>query len=342
MFRTVAATVRGPAFWRPRVAAAVARPGAKAAAAAAATTTLAVVVVVAGRRVLAAPAARRVWSEGANPAPAVLPPPATSALSPTSQRLARWLAPEPTDAGWRQVGWLLWDWLRTWTRAARLLVLFVPLLCAAPAAWALPYLAPAVYRLLARTLELAGPTYIKLGQWASTRPDLFPDALCAALQTLHDQIAPHAFAATAAALDRALGRPYTEVFASVAPAPLGSGCIAQVHVGRLRAAYADGTTETDVAIKVVHPGTEKNMRRDLRLMLFGASMLEALFPSVRWLGAVDVVEHFAEVHAAATSAWSPPDIVLCASACALVHASCARAFMYVCGWPARRCCRSWT
>ena len=220
-----------------------------------------------------------------------------SALTPTTTkaRLERWLAPEPTDAGWRQVLWLAWDWTRTWVRAGRLLVLFVPILCTAPLAVLVPRLAAPFFRLLATTLELAGPTYIKLGQWASTRPDLFPDDMCVALTTLHDQIAPHAFADTAAILSTALGRPWTEVFATVDAVPIGSGCIAQVHVGRLRPEYAGGDAETDVAIKVVHPGTEKNMRRDLRLMLFGAALLETLVPTIRWLGAVEVVERFAEV-----------------------------------------------
>ena len=222
-----------------------------------------------------------------------------AATDPT-ERLHRWLAPAPTYAGWRKVLWLVWDWVRTFVRGARLMLLFTPLLCAVPVAVALPGTAPAVFRLLARTLEAAGPTYIKLGQWASTRPDLFPESMFDALTALHDQIAPHSFAETERVMTEAFGRPYTEVFAALDYEPIGSGCIAQVYVGRLRPEFADGRTDLDVAVKVVHPGTEKNMRRDLRLMLFGARLLETLVPSVQWLGVVDVVERFAEVCAGPT------------------------------------------
>jgi len=245
------------------------------------------------------PALRTAQAAAAVPSAAVLRArskrAAVLAATDPTERLHRWLAPAPTYSGWRKALWLVWDWVRTFVRGARLMLLFTPLLCAVPVAVLLPGTAPSVFRLLARTLEAAGPTYIKLGQWASTRPDLFPESMCDALTALHDQIAPHTFSETERVMTEAFGRPYTEVFTALDYEPIGSGCIAQVYVGRLQPEFAGGRTDLDVAVKVVHPGTEKNMRRDLRLMLFGARLLETLVSSLRWLGLVDVVERFAEV-----------------------------------------------
>jgi predicted unusual protein kinase regulating ubiquinone biosynthesis (AarF/ABC1/UbiB family) len=91
-------------------------------------------------------------------------------------------------------------------------------------------------RVLTRALERSGPAFVKLAQYASTRPDVLPPAICARLGALQDSTEPHSWADSEAELERALG-PDWEQALEIKPQdrerPVGSGCIAQVHRGRL-------------------------------------------------------------------------------------------------------------
>ncbi|HEY8531118.1 MAG TPA: AarF/ABC1/UbiB kinase family protein [Limnochorda sp.] len=119
-----------------------------------------------------------------------------------------------------------------------------------------------------RALEELGPTFIKLGQFLSTRPDVVPADVVEELQRLQDQVPPVPFDALLPALSDALGgRPVHEVFESIDPEPLASASIAQVHAGVLR----DGS---EVAIKIQRPQVEQQIAVDLEL-LFGLAHLAA-------------------------------------------------------------------
>lgn len=80
-----------------------------------------------------------------------------------------------------------------------------------------------------RAVERAGPAFIKWGQWAATRRDLFPPDLCAELQRLHTQAPSHPVAETYAAMDRALPLPAGDLFDNFDSQPVASGSIGQVH-----------------------------------------------------------------------------------------------------------------
>ncbi|XP_051691072.2 uncharacterized aarF domain-containing protein kinase 2 isoform X2 [Oryctolagus cuniculus] len=125
---------------------------------------------------------------------------------------------------------------RVWLRACALLVKFLPLLLLYP----LTYLAPRVstlwLHLLLKATETSGPTYIKLGQWASTRRDLFSDAFCARFSKLHVQVQPHAWAHTQRALQQAFGERWDSVLVFENREPVGSGCVAQVYKAYARTA----------------------------------------------------------------------------------------------------------
>ncbi|XP_023495600.1 uncharacterized aarF domain-containing protein kinase 2 isoform X2 [Equus caballus] len=129
--------------------------------------------------------------------------------------------------------------LRIWLRAGALLVKFFPLLLLYP----LTYLAPSVsslwLRLLLKATETSGPTYIKLGQWASTRRDLFSEAFCAQFSKLHVRVTPHPWTHTEHFLQQAFGEDWGRVLCFENQEPVGSGCVAQVYKARANPAFLE-------------------------------------------------------------------------------------------------------
>lgn len=108
-------------------------------------------------------------------------------------------------------------------------------------------------------LEELGPTYVKIGQMASTRADILPKAYCEAFEQLHADVTPMSFDTILKCIDEAYGHPWSEVFLAIDPKPLGSASIAQVH----KAVLLDGTV---VAVKVRRPGIVEEMAEDIVLM----------------------------------------------------------------------------
>ena len=108
-------------------------------------------------------------------------------------------------------------------------------------------------------LEELGPTYVKIGQIASTRSDILPEAYCRAFEQLHADVTPMSFQTVIDCIDEAYGKPWSEVFMSIDPTPLGSASIAQVH----KAVLLDGSI---VAVKVRRPGIVEEMAEDLAIM----------------------------------------------------------------------------
>lgn len=108
-------------------------------------------------------------------------------------------------------------------------------------------------------LDQLGPTFAKLGQILSTRPDLLPPAFIEELATLQERVTPLTEAEVVAAMERELGVPWEDVFASIDPTPLAAGTIAQVH----RATLESGAR---VVVKVQRPTAERDIMQDLGLM----------------------------------------------------------------------------
>lgn len=84
------------------------------------------------------------------------------------------------------------------------------------------------YAFLVKQMERAGPTFIKLAQWAGSRQDLFPKELCDLLGKLHSNGKPHSLAYTKKVIENVFGRPFDEVFEHFPDEPLGIGAVAQV------------------------------------------------------------------------------------------------------------------
>ncbi|TVY57160.1 ABC1 family protein, partial [Lachnellula suecica] len=227
----------------------------------------------------------------------------------------------------------LWEPLCTGTRFLHLVVIFVPVIVTIPVIWigirkkdkdnersgTLWW-----YWFLVKSMERAGPAFIKLGQWAASRTDIFPTQMCEVMSQLHSNAPAHSLHNTKRIISRAFdGRPFEEIFEEFEERPLGVGAIAQVYRAKLNADLA-APTDPDleeppnlrknvrknvdtfikstpqrvpssfVAIKVLHPGVERMVRRDLRIMGFFASMLNAV-PTIEWLSLPDEVEQFGEM-----------------------------------------------
>jgi predicted unusual protein kinase regulating ubiquinone biosynthesis (AarF/ABC1/UbiB family) len=112
---------------------------------------------------------------------------------------------------------------------------------------------------LRAALEELGPTFAKLGQILSTRPDLLPPEFAEELATLQDRVTPLTEAEVVAAMEQELGVPWEDVFDSIEPVPMAAGTIGQVH----RATLEDGTR---VVVKVQRPGAAHDIYRDLGLL----------------------------------------------------------------------------
>ncbi|KAJ2398583.1 hypothetical protein GGI23_003158 [Coemansia sp. RSA 2559] len=189
----------------------------------------------------------------------------------------------------------------TAVRSGELFIRFVPLLVAYPVVWfgrrdpnrgyersgALWW-----YRLVRRQMSGAGPTFVKLSQWAASRTDLFSMQLCVELGRLHDRNKVHSATYSKNAVARAFGvKSIDQVFESFDEKPLGVGAVAQVHRARFLKELSDGGVVQDVAVKVLHPGVERKIRRDLRIMQWGAHIMGAL-PGMRWLSLPEEVAIF--------------------------------------------------
>lgn len=134
--------------------------------------------------------------------------------------------------------------------------------------------------------EELGPTFVKLGQVAATRPDLVPMSLIFELRRLQDNVAPFSWDEVKATVETELGRPVESCFARFDQKPIAAASIGQVH----RAALLDGR---EVVVKVQRPGLDQTIRTDLDLVLMMARTIEERVPESVPFRPVDAINEFA-------------------------------------------------
>ena len=141
---------------------------------------------------------------------------------------------------------------------------------------------------LTAALNRLGPSYVKLGQFLATRPDLVGREGAEALGRLRDEIDPFPEAEARATIEKALGRPVEALYSAFSP-PVAAASIAQVH----KAEITDETGTRAVAVKVLRPGIRRRFRRDLDTFYEGARLVERVDPASRRLRPVAVVDTLA-------------------------------------------------
>lgn len=139
-------------------------------------------------------------------------------------------------------------------------------------------------------LEALGPIFIKFGQILSTRPDLIPDDIVQELRKLQDDVPPFPTKVARRLIRDQLGKSVSELFEEFTNEPLAAASIAQVYPARLR---GEGNAPgKEVVVKVVRPGIENTIERDLRLLEFMAAMLVRYSADGRRLKPLEVVEDY--------------------------------------------------
>ncbi len=141
---------------------------------------------------------------------------------------------------------------------------------------------------LAEAIGGLGPSYVKLGQFLATRPDVVGPEVALRLERLQDRMAPFPRAMAVKTIETAFARRLDEIFVEFGE-PVAAASIAQVHKARVR----DRKGEREVAVKVLRPGIERRFMRDLSDMYFAARIAELWFPDVKRLKPVEVVDTLA-------------------------------------------------
>jgi aarF domain-containing kinase len=143
------------------------------------------------------------------------------------------------------------------------------------------------------TIQSLGPAFIKISQWAATRPDIFPRRFCDRLAPLQDSAFIHSWGYTKKVLIGAFGENYGDWLRICENDVIGSGSVAQVYKGSFS---SDGVENHVVAVKVLHPDIHDRIERDMSLFFRVASILNAL-PSetIRMMNLPKVTSNFAHI-----------------------------------------------
>ena len=144
---------------------------------------------------------------------------------------------------------------------------------------------------LRKALESLGPVFIKFGQLLSTRRDLVPLDLADALAKLLDAVPPFPGVQVIEILNRAYGRPYTEVFSQFDLTPIASASVAQVHFAVIGSGKQEGS---EAAVKIIRPGLAQTIKVDIAVLDVIASLAEAFFSDGARLRLHEVVAEFSQ------------------------------------------------
>jgi ubiquinone biosynthesis protein len=151
---------------------------------------------------------------------------------------------------------------------------------------------------LRQVLEKLGPTFVKLGQVLSIRPDLIPVEFTEELASLQDRAPTIPHEQICAIIEEELGAPPGELFAYFDETPLAAASLGQVHVAQLKKplegmGQTTNVRRTKVAVKVQRPGVREVVEKDLHILAYLAGLLEQAIPEARNYRPTRTVEEFA-------------------------------------------------
>ena len=142
---------------------------------------------------------------------------------------------------------------------------------------------------LSNTLRKLGPTWIKLGQFLSTRPDIIGKDLSDKLKKLQDKVEPFTLTKAKEILQKEFKEDYKNIFTEIMPSEAAAS-IAQVHKGKVKL----NNEKYDVAVKILRPNIEREIKRDLRNFFVTAKIMERFSKEAKRLRLVEVVKTLAE------------------------------------------------
>ena len=142
---------------------------------------------------------------------------------------------------------------------------------------------------LSKTLRKLGPTWIKLGQFLSTRPDIIGKDLSDKLKKLQDKVEPFTIIKAKEILQNEFKEDYEDIFIEIMPSEAAAS-IAQVHKGKVKL----NNEKYDVAVKILRPNIEREIKRDLRNFFVTAKIMERFSKEAKRLRLVEVVKTLAE------------------------------------------------
>jgi len=142
---------------------------------------------------------------------------------------------------------------------------------------------------LADAVARLGPSYVKLGQFLATRPDVVGAEIARDLSKLQDQMATFPTREAIAAVEASLGRPIGDLYTEFGE-PVAAASIAQVHPAGVQ--YGDASER--VAVKVIRPGVRRLFHRDLESYFLAARLQERFIPATRRLRPVEVTRILAQ------------------------------------------------
>lgn len=134
--------------------------------------------------------------------------------------------------------------------------------------------------------EELGPAYVKMGQMASTRPDLIPEGIVQELAKLQDQVPPFSFVDVARIIQEELGAPVSDIFRVFDEVPIAAASIGQVH----RAVLFTGE---DVAVKIQRPDIISVIETDLEILMDLATLAEHRLEWAARYQVTEIIEEFA-------------------------------------------------
>jgi ubiquinone biosynthesis protein len=143
-------------------------------------------------------------------------------------------------------------------------------------------------RRLRRTMERLGPTFAKIGQMLSVRPDLIPASYAEELAKLQDEMAPFPFEQAKAEIEATFGAPLNELFREFDEVPAAAASIGQVHM----AVLLDGTP---VAVKVQRPDIHEVIEADLDILRTQARRIQGRTDIGKRYDVIGLVDEFARV-----------------------------------------------
>uniref|UniRef100_A0A0N5AMW8 ABC1 domain-containing protein n=1 Tax=Syphacia muris TaxID=451379 RepID=A0A0N5AMW8_9BILA len=160
------------------------------------------------------------------------------------------------------------------------------------------------YYFAVRMLQAAGPTLIKLGQWASTRRDLFSEEFCDQLSVLHNSVSAVGWSCSTEAIDKMFeGKQWQSFIYDIVEKPIGSGCIAQVYKAKMDIKAFESCTGTkiegfedenvvEIAIKVAKKNIRELIMIDMAILKFLAGVFETIVPSLFFVNLLSSLQQF--------------------------------------------------